>query len=164
MSWVHFYFTNSSCHFSKCAHNTVVWKLKKSFCIGNKNRHAGGGHFGTIILLLSHAFYTRPVLAFGYCCCLRVCMCVCVHVSVNHEFVCPITHQLLKLESQNLDQICKRPWLRSILFCGAIDHDLQGQIELQFKICPILSLWACPFDKSPPIEVSISKFGPEKAS
>ena len=74
-------------------------------------------------------FYPRPVLAFGYCRCLRVCVCVCV--SVNHAFVHAITHQPFKLGSLNLDQRCKRPWLRALLFCGKIDHDLQGQIELQ---------------------------------
>ena len=26
---------------------------------------------------------------------------------------------------------------------------------------PILSMWVCPYDKSPPIEVNISKFGPK---
>ena len=76
-------------------------------------------------------FYPRPVLAFGYCHCLRVCVCVRVRVSVNHEFVRAITHQPFKLGSPKLDQICKRPWLRAPLFCGMIDHDLRGQIELQ---------------------------------
>ena len=69
-------------------------------------------------------FYPRPVLAFGYCRCLRVCVCL----SVNHQLVRTITHQPFKLESPNLDQRCKRPWLRSLLFWGAIDLDLQGQI------------------------------------
>ena len=81
--WIHLYFTNLLCHFSKCVHNTVVWKLKRSFCIGNKNWHVGGGHFETIILLPSYTFYTRPVLTFGYCRCLYVC--VCVHVSISRE-------------------------------------------------------------------------------
>ena len=45
------------------------------------------------------------------------------------KFVRAITHQSFKLGSQNVDQRCKRPWLRSLLFCGTIDRDLQGQIE-----------------------------------
>ena len=100
-------------------------------------------------------FYPRPVLAFGYCRCLRVC--VCVRVSVSHEFIRAITHQPFKLGSPNLDQRCKRPSLRALLFCGMIDRDLQGQIELQkSKFTPF---WACACHNTPPIEVTISKFG-----
>ena len=49
--------------------------------------------------------------------------CLCV----NHEIIHMITHDLLKLESQNdllklesqnLGQKCKAPWLRSVLFGG----------------------------------------------
>ena len=105
--------------------------------------------------------YPRPVLAFGYCRCLRVCMCVYVCVSVNHELVRAIIHQPFKLGSPNLDQRCRRPWLRSLLFCGVIDDDLQGPIELEIKIYPILGLWVCPGDKSIPNKVRLSKFGPK---
>ena len=83
-------------------------------------------------------FYPRPVLAFGYCRCLRVC--VCVRVSVSHEFIRAITHQPFKLGSPNLDQRCKRPSLRALLFCGMIDRDLQGQIELQSQNLPHFEL------------------------
>ena len=60
-----------------------------------------------------------------------VCVWVCVRVSVNHELVRAIIHQPFKLGSPNLDQRCKRPWLRSRLYCGMINGDLQGQIELK---------------------------------
>ena len=40
---------------------------------------------------------------------------------------------LFKLGSPNLDQSCKIPWLRSLLCCGIIGLDLQGQIELKSK-------------------------------
>ena len=83
-------------------------------------------------------FYPRPVLASGYCRCLRVCVYVCV--SVNHEFVRAVTHQPFKLGSPNLDQRCKRPWLRALLFCGMIVRDLQGQIELQSQNLPHFEL------------------------
>ena len=80
----------------------------------------------------SMCFYPRPVLAFGYCRCLRLCVCVCVCLSVclcvNHLLVRAITRDPFKLGSPNLDRRCKRPWLRSLLFLGAIDLDLQGQI------------------------------------
>ena len=67
---------------------------------------------------------------------LPACVCVCVRVSVNHELVQAIIHQPFKLGSPNLDQRCKRPWLRALLFCGAIDLDLQGQIELKSQNLP----------------------------
>ena len=56
------------------------------------------------------------------------------------KFVRAITHQPFKLGSPNLDQRCKRPWLRSLLFCGMIDHNLQGQIELQSQNLPHFEL------------------------
>ena len=61
---------------------------------------------------------------------------VYVCVSVNHELVRAIIHQPFKLGSPNLDQRCKRPWLRALLFCGTIDLDLQGQIELKSQNLP----------------------------
>ena len=73
-------------------------------------------------------FYPRPVLAFGYCRCLRLSVCVCVRPCVNHELVRAITHDPYQLGSPNLDRKCKRPWLRSLLFLGVIDLNLQGQI------------------------------------
>ena len=130
---------------------------------------------------LELSFYPRPVLAFEYCRCLHLS--VCVHVYVGHPRVCPrhnssplqdritkfgsevqntlvkipnvwgqmtltfkvkfklkvpnlphfalvhtITHHLFKLGSPNLDQWCKTPWLRSLLFLWMVDVDLYGQI------------------------------------
>ena len=51
-----------------------------------------------------------------------------------------ITHHPFKLGSINLDQRCKRPLWRSILFCGMIDCDLQGQIDLQSQNLPHFEL------------------------
>ena len=72
-------------------------------------------------------YYPRPVLAFGYCRCLRPSVRPSVSPSVT-KFVRAITHHPFKLGSLNLDHRCKRPWLRSLLFLGVIDPDLQGQI------------------------------------
>ena len=55
---------------------------------------------------------------------LPVSVCVCI----NHLLVRTITRHLFKLGSPNLVQRSKTPWLRSLLFWGAIDLDLQGQI------------------------------------
>ena len=70
----------------------------------------------------------RPVLAFGYCRCLRLSVCVSARPSVcvcgNHVLVRAITHHPFKLGSPNLDHRCER----SLLFWRVIDLDLQGQI------------------------------------
>ena len=53
--------------------------------------------------------------------CLSLCMCVnpkLVHTKTDHQY---------KLEPLNLVKRCKTPWLRSLLFWGAIDLDLQGE-------------------------------------
>ena len=104
-----------------------------------------GDKFGPIFL---------PEASFG----LRVLsLPACVCLSFNHQLVRAITHQPFKLELQNLDQRCKRPWLRSLCFLGWLTLNLKVKSYLKVKIYPILSLsvW------SPPIEVSISKFGPK---
>ena len=70
----------------------------------------------TLFFHLNIAFYyPRPVLAFGYfhCLCLSVCPCVCVSITC---FVRAITRHPFTLGSPNLDQRCKIPWLRSLLF------------------------------------------------
>ena len=104
----------------------------------------------------------RPVLAFGYCRCLRLCVCVCLSVClsvcltvclfVNHLLVRVITRHPFKWGSLNLDQKCKRPWLRSLLFCGAIDLDLQVEFNLKIQIYPIFELVRThhPFKLGPP--------------
>ena len=87
---------------------------------------------------------------------------VCARPSLRrpcvNEFVRAIIHRPFKLGSPYYDYMCKRTWLRFLLFCGVIDLDLQGQVELKMKSYPI---WACPRDNSPLTEVRISKFGPQ---
>ena len=99
-------------------------------------------------------FYPRPVLTFGYCRCLRLSVCVCVRPCVNHELVRAITHDPFQLGSPNLGHRCKRPWLRSLLFWGVIDLDLQGQILLQSQNLPHFELVCAithhPFKPGPP--------------
>ena len=57
-----------------------------------------------------------------------VCVCVCLHVCVG---LClrAITRDPFKLGSPNLDHRGKTIWLRSLLFCGAIDLDIQDEIS-----------------------------------
>ena len=74
--------------------------------------------------LLEASFGLRVLsLPASVCVCLSVCL-----SGVNHLLVRVITLDPFKLGSPNLDQRCKRPWLRSLLFCGLFDLDLQGQI------------------------------------
>ena len=56
----------------------------------------------------------------------------------------------------NLDHRFKRPWLRSQLFCGAIDLDLQGQIQLNLPHFELVRTVT-----QSPIQARITKFGPE---
>ena len=87
---------------------------------------------------LPEASFGLRVLSLPACVC--VCVCVCVCLSVNHQLVRAVTHQPFKLESPNLDQRCKRPWLRSLLFFGMIDLELQSQIELKSQNLPHFEL------------------------
>ena len=77
-------------------------------------------------------YYPRPDLAFGYCRWLRLSVCVCG----NHLLVRAIICYPFKLESPNLDQKGKTPWLTSLLFLGVIDLELQGQIKFKSKKMP----------------------------
>ena len=71
--------------------------------------------------------------------CICVCVCVCPFGSlsvpcpcVNHELVCVITRDLFKLGSPNLDQRCKTPWLRSLLFWG--QWTLTFKVKFNFEV------------------------------
>ena len=85
-----------------------------------------------------------------------VCVDPSVCQSVN-QLVCIITHHLFKLGSPNLDLRCKRPRLIFLLFCGAIDIDLQGQIE--FSISKFTLFLACGHHNSQLIEAATTRFG-----
>ena len=75
-------------------------------------------------------------MAIGHCRCLRLFVRPCV----NHLLVRAIPRDPFKLGSPHLNHECKRPWLRSLLFCGVTDFYLLCQIYLRIKIYPILSL------------------------
>ena len=110
-------------------HGFILLTFGVNFLINNRSRISVSTYwFGASQTAVGNSFYPRPVFGLRV---LSLPACVCVRVSVNHEFVRPITHQPFKLGSPNLDQRCKRPWLRALLFCGMIDRDLQGQIEPQ---------------------------------
>ena len=112
----------------------------------------------SVHLSVTH-FYPRPVLAFGYCRCLRLSVCVSVCVCGNHMLVRAITHQPFELGSPNLDHRCKRPWLRSLLFWGG-DWPWPSRSNLTSK-SKFTPFWACPCDNSSPLQARITKFQPE---
>ena len=84
--------------------------------------------------LQENDFYPRPVLAFGYCRCLRLSVRPCV----NHLLVRAITQDLFKLWSPN--------W--------ASRSNLTSKSKFTL-------LWACLQDNSSPVQTRINKFGPE---
>ena len=92
---------------------------------------------------LPEASFGLRVLSSVASVCVCVCPCVCqsVCVCINHLLVRAITHHLFELGLRNLDKRCKRPWLRTLLFWGAIDLDLQGQIWLKSPNLPHFELF-----------------------
>ena len=63
------------------------------------------------------------------CVCVRVCMCQ----SVCQSLVRVITQDLFKLGSPNLDQDEKKPWLRCLLFRGAIGGGRTFKVQFDKK-------------------------------
>ena len=64
-------------------------------------------------------FWPLGIVVACVCLSLSVCLSVCLSLACPRDNSGPIQARITK---------CKRPWLRSLLFCGLIDHDLQGQI------------------------------------
>ena len=71
-----------------------------------------------------------------YCGCLLLCVHPSVRLCVNHMLARAITQHPFKTGSPNLDQTCKTPCLRLLLFWGAIDIDLQCQIQTKSQNLP----------------------------
>ena len=110
---------------SKCDSAVYLTKWKsKHLKVCEMSYHFRG--YWILCVLSWGTHYPRPVLAFGYCRC--PCLCISQCVCINHLLVRTITHQPFKIESPNLKHRCKTPWLRSLLFLGVIDLDLQVQI------------------------------------
>ena len=114
-NWISFeYFSPvHSMHVSpRCGLNLAVTSLT----YGDKNEQ----HNSLLSVFTRGQFWPSGIVV--ACVCLSVCPSVCA-VTVR-----AITHHPFELGSPNLDHRCKRPWLRSLLFWGVIDLDLQGQI------------------------------------
>ena len=70
--------------------------------------------FITIVLIIFTRGRFWPSVIVVACEC--VFFCPFVRLCVSLELVCAITFHLFKLESPNLVQKCKTPWLKSLLF------------------------------------------------
>ena len=93
----------------------------------------------SIIVFFTRGQFWPPGIVVA-CVCLSMCVCLSVCVSVNPELVRTINHHAFKLEPPNFDKRCKTTWLRSLLFWGVIDLDLQGQILLEKPNLPNFEL------------------------
>ena len=86
-------------------------------------------------------FYPRPVLAFGYCHHLRLCVCPCVRVCVYQSLACPhnnssaVQTRITKFGSKKQTTLVK-----VLIDFGLIELDLQGQIPLESRILPHFEL------------------------
>ena len=110
------------------------------YCLGVTDFVFGfiAGDWNDEVFFTRGQFWPSGIVVACVCVCLSVCLSVCL--CVNHLLVRAITRDLFKLGSPNLDQRCKRPWLRSLLFSGPIDLDLQGQIKLKSQNLPHFEL------------------------
>ena len=96
---------------------------------------------------VSVAFYPRPVLAFGYCHRLRLCVCpcVCVSVCVYQSLACPhdnssVVHaRITKFGWETQNTLVKMP----IIFWG--DRLWPTRSNVTWK-SNFTSFWACPHD------------------
>ena len=69
-------------------------------------------------------FWPSDIVMTCICGSVRGSVCVCI----NHLLVRMIIHRPFKLELPNLDQKCKTSCLRTLIFWGVINLDLQGKI------------------------------------
>ena len=102
------------------------------------------------------SFYPRPVLAFGYCRCLRLYVCVCP--SVCQSLACPrdnsgpVQARIAKFGPKMQKTLVKVP----IVLRGNWPWPSRSNLTSKSEFTPF---WACPDHYSTPILVRISKFG-----
>ena len=93
-------------------------------------------------LFVKFSFYPRPVLAFGYCRCLRLCVCVSVCLSVCQSLVCPCNNlgpvqaRIAKFGPKMQKTLVKVP----IVFGGQLTSTFKVKFNLKVWIYRILSL------------------------
>ena len=103
-------------------------------------------------------FYPRPVLAFGYCRCLRLCVCVCL--SVCQSRVCPrdnsspVQARITKFGAQMQNTLVK------VLIVLWGDRPWPSRSNLTWK-SNFTSFWACPGDNLSSVQARVTTFGPK---
>ena len=98
--------------------------------------------------------YPRPVLASGYC--HRLCLCVCVYQSLAcpHDNSSPVQARITKFGPEKQNTLVKIP----IAFGSGWPWPSRSNLTSNSKLTPF---WACPTHYASPIQVRISKFGPQ---
>ena len=120
-------------------HNNLGLYSLSGYCKTKVTRPQGSG------------FYPRPVLASGYC----HHLCLCVSVCINHlHDNSPVQARITKFGPKKQDTLVKI----LIVLRGDWPWPSRSNLTSNSKLTPF---WACPNDYSPPIQVRISKFGPQ---
>ena len=107
-----------------------------------------------VFFVIVYRFYPRPVLAFGYCRCLRVCVCV------RQSWACPsdnsstVQARIIKFGPEKQNTLVKIP----IVFWGNLPWPSRSNFTSNSKLTPF---WVCPNHYSPPILGRISKLWQE---
>ena len=109
-------------------------------------------------------FYPRPVLAFGYCRCLRLSVCcVSVRVFVRQPRACPrhkssrVQARTTKFGQKVQNNLVKVP----IVLGGNWPWPSRSNLTWKAKFTPF---WACPRHNSPFIQDRTTKFGQKMQS
>ena len=120
-----------------------------------------------LIIFIEHC-YPRPVLAFGYCRCLRLCVCVSVCPSVRlsgclsvcQSLACPRDNSgPVQARTTKFGQKMQKTLVKVPIVLWT-DRPWPSRSNLTWK-CKFTQFWACPHHNSPPIQARITKFWPE---
>ena len=126
-----------------------IWKLQFAHCM-----------YHLSVCTAFCAFYPRPVLAFGYCLRLRLCVCPCVCQSVCQSLACPrdnsgpVQARVSKFGPKMQKTLVKVPIVLGGNWPWPSRSNLTSKSEFTH-------FWAYPDHNSSPIQVRITKFGPE---
>ena len=101
-------------------------------------------------------FYPRPVFAFGYCRCLRLCVCVsvCQSLACPRDNSGPVQARIAKFGPKMQKTLVKVP----IVLRGNWPWPSRSNLTSKSEFT---QFWTCPDHNSLPIQARITKFGPE---